>query len=128
MLGGLFLLLWLDDAAQRWTRHWMESRYAAFRGGMGGIGLLGLLAIILPPATDELATLLAAERVRPYRFIAACGSSLLLLHAFLTQFPPFQPVAASSLAFIIVFIMLLAALRRAWVRETQEAISKMAGT
>jgi phosphatidate cytidylyltransferase len=53
---------------------------------------------------------------------------LLILHAFLTQFPPFQKIAASTLAFIIVFIMLFAALRRAWARQTQEAILKMAGT
>src|SRR5207249_3597488 len=72
--------------------------------------------------------LFTAERIRPYRIIAALGSTLLILHAFLTQFPPFQPIAASTLAFIIVFIMLLAALRRAWVKETQEAILKMAGT
>jgi len=130
MLAALFLLLWLDDAAQRWTRPWMETRYRAqgFRGGIGGIGILLLLAIVLPLATQELAILFTAERVRPYRFIATVGSSLLTLHAFLTQFPPFQPIAASSLAFIIVFIMLFSALRRAWIRETQEAIVKMAGT
>ena len=130
MLLGLFLLLWLDDQAQRWTRHWMESRYASenFRGGVGGLGLLILLAIILPLAVREVATLFAAERVRPYRFIAAVGSSLLILHAFLTQFPPFQIIAASSFAFIIVFIMLSAALRRAWGGQTQETIAHMAGT
>jgi len=32
------------------------------------------------------------------------------------------------LAFIIVFTMLLAAVRRAWMRQTQEAITHMAGT
>ena len=37
-------------------------------------------------------------------------------------------MAASTLAFIIVFIPLLAALRRAWVKQTQEAITAMAGT
>jgi phosphatidate cytidylyltransferase len=130
MLAGLFLLLWLDSEAQRWTRSWMETRYAAenFRGGIGGIGILVLLAIISPLAVDELATLFAAEQVRPYRGLAAIGSSLLILHAFLTQFPPFQAIAASSFAFIIVFIMLLAALRRAWSRQTQKAIHAMAGT
>ena len=127
MLGALFLLLWLDDAAQRWTREWMQTRFGG-RGGVGGLGLLVLLAIILPLAVREIAVLFTAERIRPYRFIAAAGSSLLILHAFLTQFPPFQPIAASCLAFIIVFIMLFAALRRAWVREPQEAILKMAGT
>ena len=130
MLAGLFLNLWFDDAAQRWTRPWMEERYRAqgFRGGIGGIGILLLLSIVLPLATQELAVLFTAERVRPYRFTATVGSSLLVLHAFLTQFPPFQPIAASSLAFIIAFIMLFSALRRAWVKETQEAILKMAGT
>jgi phosphatidate cytidylyltransferase len=130
MLGGLFLILWLDDAAQLWTRGWMEARYRdqGFRGGIGGIGILLLLAILMPFATQELAVLFTAERVRPYRFISAVGSSLLVLHAFLTQFPPFQPIAASSLAFIIAFIMLVSALRRAWVKESQEAILKMAGT
>jgi phosphatidate cytidylyltransferase len=130
MLGGLFLLLWLDDAAQRWTRAWMEERYRAqgFRGGIGGIGLFVLLALIMPIAVQEIAVLFTAERIRPYRILAAAGSSLLVLHAFLTQFPPFQPIATSTLAFIIVFIMLLAALRRAWAKETQEAILKMAGT
>src|SRR5438034_1320600 len=103
MLAALFLLLWLDSEAQRRTRPWMETHFAAehFRGGIGGIGLLVLLAVVLPIATGELATLFAAERVKPYRFIAAVGSTLLALHAFLTQFPPFQPVAASSFAFII---------------------------
>jgi phosphatidate cytidylyltransferase len=37
-------------------------------------------------------------------------------------------VSASTLAFIIVSIPLLAALRRAWVKQTQEAITTMAGT
>jgi len=130
MLAGLFLLLWLDDAAQRWTRDWMESRYAAenFRGGVGGIGLLVLLAIILPLAVSEIAVLFTAERVRPYRFIAAAGSWALICHAFLTQFPPFQKIAASTMAFIIVFIMLFAALRRAIMKQTQDAIVHMAGT
>src|SRR3954452_20019027 len=124
MLAGLGLVLWFDDWAQYTTRDWMQQRYAIeqLRGGAGGIGLMILLAVILPIATRELATLFTAERVRPYRFIAGAGSALLVMHAFLTQFPPFQPIAASALAFIIVFIMLLAALRRAWRRETQDAI------
>jgi phosphatidate cytidylyltransferase len=127
MLGGLFLLLWLDDAIQKWTRPWMKQRYGV-EGGIGGVGFLIVLAVILPFAVQEIALLFTAERIRPYRLIAAAGASLLVLHAFLTQFPPFQPIAASSLAFIIVFIMLFAALRRAWVRQTHEAILKMAGT
>ena len=127
MLGGLFLLLWLDDAIQRWTRGWMKEHYDVV-GGIGGVGVLVLLAIIMPFAVQEIAVLFTAERIRPYRLIAATGASLLVLHAWLTQFPPFQRIATSSLAFIIVFIMLFAALRRAWIKETQEAILKMAGT
>jgi phosphatidate cytidylyltransferase len=130
MLAALFLLLWLDDAIQRWTRPWMERRYGHvdYAGGIGGVGLVILLFFICPIAVQEITVLFTAERVRPYRVIAAVGSSLLVVHAFLTQFPPFRPIAASSLAFIIVFIMLAAALRRAWMKETQEAILRMAGT
>src|SRR5439155_20646861 len=127
MLGGLFLLLWLDDEAQRWTRHWMEQHFSV-RGGIGGLGLLVALFLVNPIATQEIAVLFTAERIRPYRFITAIGSAALISHAFLTHFPPFQKIAASSLAFIIVFIMRFAALRRAWMKETQEAILKMAGT
>ena len=130
MLAGLFLLLWLDHAAQRWTQPWMQSRYGAYgvTEGVGGIGLMILLAMIMPIATHEIAILFTAEQIRPYRIISAAGSSALILHAFLTQFPPFQRIAASSFAFIIVFIMLAAALRRAIKKQTQEAILKMAGT
>ena len=35
---------------------------------------------------------------------------------------------SSVIAFIVVCVMLLAALRRAWGRQTQEAITHMAGT
>jgi phosphatidate cytidylyltransferase len=87
-----------------------------------------LLAVVMPFAVQEIAILFTAERIRPYRAIAAVGASCLVLHAFLTQFPPFQHISTSALAFIIVFIMLFAALRRAWLKETQEAILKMAGT
>ena len=108
----------------------MQARYASesFRGGVGGVGILILLAIILPIATQELSILFTAERVRPYRLLAAMGSGLLILHAFLTQFPPFRPIAASAFAFIIVFIMMLAALRRAMRKQTQDSITAMAGT
>src|SRR5215211_6520652 len=119
MLGGLFLLLWVDDLAELWTKGWMKQRYGVSQG-VGGIGLLVLLALIMPIAVQEIAVLFTAERIRPYRLFAAIGSSLLIVHAFLTQFPPFQKIAASSLAFVIVFIMLAAALRRAWIKETQE--------
>ena len=127
MLAGLALILWLDHAAEGWTRGWMLHRYGVDRG-VCGIGLMALLLLVVPPATIELATLFAAERVRPYRFISAAGSWALIVHAFLTQFPPFKPIAASTLAFIVVFVMLFAALRRAWGKQTQEAIVHMAGT
>ncbi len=131
MLAGLGLILWLDHAAEGWTRAWMLQRYGVEHGidrGVCGIGVMALLLLVVPPATIELATLFAAERVRPYRFISAAGSWALIVHAFLTQFPPFQPIAASTLAFIVVFVMLFAALRRAWGKQTQEAIIRMAGT
>ena len=64
----------------------------------------------------------------PYRLLAAVGSGLVVVHAFCTQFAWFQPVAASSLAFIVVFVMIAAALLRAWDRQTSEAIVRMAGT
>jgi phosphatidate cytidylyltransferase len=134
MLAGLALVLALDHFIQQWTHNWMQSTFKSYekqydvRHGIGGVGILLLLVIILPSATTELATLFAAERVRPFRFISAVGSGALIVHAFLTQFPPFQPVAASTLAFIIVSIPLLAALRRAWVKQTQDAITAMAGT
>jgi phosphatidate cytidylyltransferase len=127
MLLGLFLLLWVDDAAQMWTRGWMEGRFDV-RGGVGGIGLMIILIMIMPIAVQEIAVLFTAERIRPYRSFAAAGCTALMLHAFLTQFPPFQKIAASALAFIIVFIMLSAALRRAWGKESHDAILKIAGT
>jgi phosphatidate cytidylyltransferase len=134
MLVTLVALLWFDHQAQAWTRsaginHVQRSdKTIGPAVGVGGIGLLIVLCIVLPPATVELATLFAAERIRPYRFIAALGSGLLILHAFCTQFRKFQLYATSVLAFIIVFTMLLAALRRAWMRQPQEAITHMAGT
>jgi phosphatidate cytidylyltransferase len=107
--------LWLDNAAQGWTH-------------IGGVGLVILLLIILPTATAEIGTLFTAERVRPYRSLSAVGSGLLVLHAFATQFEKFRPIAASTMAFIIVFVMLAAALLRALDRQTEDAIHRMAGT
>jgi phosphatidate cytidylyltransferase len=115
MLIALGAVLWLDWYLQK-------------RTGISGIGILALLLVMLPPAALELAHLLTAENVRPYRFITIVGSGLLALHAFLTQFSRFRPIAASTLAFIIVFVMLFAALRRAWARQSQQAIVRMAGT
>lgn len=119
---AILLLLWLDHHAQIWT---ISERTPH---GIAGIGLLALLWLILPPATIELATLFAAERVKPYRFIASIGSTLLVTHAWGMQFPAFQKIAAPALAFVIVFVMLFAALRRAWVKQTENAIVHMAGT
>ena len=124
MLAALFGLLWLDWFVQSRTRHLDPSLPA----GIGGVGIVVLLLIILPVATIELATLFAAERVRPYRFISMAGSGMLVLHAFATQFDVFKPIATSTLAFIIVFVMLFAALQRALLKQTQEAITHMAGT
>ncbi len=125
MLGALFLLLWLDSYAQRWTAlHHPEWR----EGGVGGVGLMIILCFVLPIATVELAQLFAAEQIRPYRSVSILGTGLLVVHAFITQFPRFKDIAASTLAFIVVFVPLLAALRRAARKETQEAIVRMAGT
>jgi phosphatidate cytidylyltransferase len=128
MLACLLGLLFLDSWIERWTapKGWVHDAGRTY--GVGGVGLLLTLLIILPPAVIELATLFAAERVQPYRLIAATGAGSLAIHAFLTQFDWFQPIGASVLAFIIVLTMLGAALRRAWVQQTQEAIHHMAGT
>ena len=111
MLG----ILWLDYAVERWS-------------GVKGAGVTLLLLIVLPLATRELATLFAAEHVRPFRVIAAAGSWLLTLHAFATQFHAFKPIATSAYAAVVVGVMLMAALLRAFHRQTQDAIVHMAGT
>lgn len=126
MLAGLFLLLWLDYKAQHWTMG--AYQYRGEDRGLAGLGVLTLLLIAMPAAVVELAHLFTAERVKPYRLIAAFGSAALLFHAFATQFPRFQPIAASTLAFIIVFVMLGAAAARASQRQSQDAIVHMAGT
>ncbi|MDB5172459.1 MAG: hypothetical protein JWO87_2476 [Phycisphaerales bacterium] len=129
MLGGLFLLLWLDHATERWTREpFARATHNPNHAGIQGLGLLVLLILMLPLATRELAVLFTAENVRPYRIISALGSGALAFHAFLTQFDWFRVVAASTLAFIVVFVMIAAALRRAWSRQAQDAIVSMAGT
>jgi phosphatidate cytidylyltransferase len=131
MLAALLALLWFDQSAQVLTQSWGWNHLRSETGpaaGIGGIGVLAVLLVLLPTATVELATLFAAERVKPYRLIAALGSGLLVTHAFCTQFRKFQVYSTSALAFIIVFTMLLTALRRAWGQRTQEAITHMAGT
>src|SRR5690348_6395557 len=107
MLAGLFGLLWFDHMIQQWTRS------ERMHNGVGGVGLLILLLLLCPLATYELATLFAAEKVKPYRFISSFGTTLLLVHGFATQFKWFQHIAASTLMFIVVFVVLFAALSRA---------------
>ncbi|MGC4032451.1 MAG: phosphatidate cytidylyltransferase [Tepidisphaeraceae bacterium] len=128
MLLGLFIVFFLDHAVQKWTLDWVIVGEQKHRIGVGGVGFLLLFLFILPIATVELAKLFTAESVRPYRVLSAFGSASLVIHAFLTQFDWFKPYAASSLAFIVVGVMLLAALLRAIDRQTQEAIHRMAGT
>ena len=123
MLAGLFGLLALDHYVQKWT-----GTPDVPGSGVAGVGLVALLLLILPIATAEVATLFTAEAVRPYRGLSAVASGLLVAHAFCTQFYGFRHVAASSLAFIVVFVMLAAALARALDRETEGAIHRMAGT
>lgn len=122
MLAALLALLYLDYAVQ-------QSTVETFKPyGLAGVGILILLIFLLPLATSEVGHLFVAEQIRPYRFLAALGSGLLAIHGFLTQFPWFQHIATSTLAFIIVFTMILAAIRRASGKETQQAITHMAGT
>ncbi|MDP9175391.1 MAG: phosphatidate cytidylyltransferase [Planctomycetota bacterium] len=127
MLAGLLFLLYLDYWIEKATQGWVEIPSQKSRG-VAGVGVTILLMLLLPLAVTEMARLLTAENVRPYRFIAALGCGLLIVHAFFTQFPWFQHISTSTMAFIIVFVMLLAALRRASQRQTQEAITHMAGT
>jgi phosphatidate cytidylyltransferase len=126
MLAALWGILDFDRRIERWTPGWVVT--PAGRFGLSGVGIFLMLMLLLPLATQELATLLAREKVKPYKIIAGTGSGMLTLHAFLTQFRWFQPIAASTLAFVLVLVMILAALRRAWGRHTNEAITHMAGT
>jgi phosphatidate cytidylyltransferase len=130
MLAALLALLYLDYWVEQNTQGWVKrpNLVPPQSYGLGGVGLLLALIFLLPLATTEVARLFVAEQIRPYRFLAGLGSGLLAIHAFLTQFPWFQHIATSTLAFIIVFIMILAAIRRASGRHTEEAITHMAGT
>lgn len=127
MLAGLILLLWLDHAVEVWSYGWAVRTFDIDHG-IGGVGLMILLIIVLPLGVVELARLFTAENVRPYRFIASTACAALMLHAFLTQFPRFKVISTSVLAFIVVFVMLFAALRRARERQASDAIVRMAGT
>ena len=126
MLAALVGLLALDYYVELRTRG-MFSFLPADRG-VAGTGLLLAMLAILPPATVELAALFSAVQVRPYRIIAGIGCNILVIHAFATQFPAFERIGTSSLALILVLVMFFAALRRAWLRQVQDAIHHMAGT
>jgi len=134
MLIGLLVCLWLDRQVEVWTDsadrpggvglvHNAEGDF-----GLAGTGILAMMIVILPIGTIELVRLLSAERITPYKSIAVAGTTLLSLHAFMTQFGFFQPMAASSLALIIVAVMIAAALRQAWHRQAHQAMAHMAGT
>jgi len=129
MMAALLALLWLDHLAEQWTRGWGGRIGADTQpAGIAGLGLLVLLIGLLPAAILELARLFTATHVQPSRLLASLGAAALVVHAFLTQFAAFQPVAASTLAMIVVGVMLLAALKRAWSRQSEGAILQMAGT
>jgi len=134
MLLSLFGLLFLDWWVQKYTTELGWNVIVGSDGvttrvaGIAGVGVLLILLIALPFAVTELATLFAAERVKPYRMIAAIGAGAMLLHAFCMQFRKFQLYSTSVLALIIVMVMLLAAFRRAMAKQSSEAITHMAGT
>lgn len=115
MLGALLGVLLLDHYLELWT-------------GYKGIGIFFLLMVVLPIGAFELATLFAHKNSKPYRFISIAAIFSLLTHAFLSQFPRFEAVGSSSLAFIIMGTMFFAALRLAVVRQIENAIPVMAGT
>ena len=127
MMAALLLMFWADNWIEVHTRGWVVGPRGATYG-LSGVGIFLALMLVLPLGCRELATLFAAEKVKPYRLIAAGGTGLLTLHAFLTQFSWFQPVATTTLALCLVLVMILSALRRAWGQQTQEAITHMAGT
>jgi phosphatidate cytidylyltransferase len=130
MLAALGGLLYFDYWVEKATAGRIDHSILRPAPGQGiaGAGVAILLLVLLPLGTVEMAQLLTAEHVRPYRGLAAFGSSLLVLHGLLTQFPWFQHIAASTLAFIVVLTMVFAAARRAGAGHTQEAITRMAGT
>ena len=115
MLGGLLAILLLDHLVER-------------RTGVKGAGVLLILLPVVPLATLELARLFTAKNARPFRVIAAVGGVALVVHAFCTQFDDFKPIAASTLAFLVAAVPLASALRKVFLRQTQEAILSMAGT
>src|SRR5208282_5848385 len=98
MLAGLLGTLYFDYWVEKKTAgHLDHSILHPVPGqGLAGAGVAILLLVLLPLSTVEMAQLLTAERVRPYRTLAAFGSGMLVLHGFLTQFPWFQHIAAST--------------------------------
>lgn len=127
MLAVLLGILYLDWAIERWTADWAPHALNTI-GGLKGTGVLVLMMLIVPPAITELTRLFAATHVTPFRTISTVGSLLLLGHGFATQFPDFKPIATSTLAFIIVGVMIFAALRRAAMKQVDESVVAMAGT
>lgn len=123
MLAGLLGILILDHYVQAWTVGWGGAAR-----GVKGVGILVLLGMLLPLAAVELARLFGAKHARPFRFIAASMIAGLVFHGWLTQFEWFKPVAASSLAFIVVGTMIFAALRLGVMKQVEDAIPVMAGT
>ncbi len=93
-----------------------------------GLGILTVLLLLVPLANIELARLFTATNARPFRFIASLGGAAIVLHAFLTQFEGFKPIATSTLAFIMAAVPLASALRKVALRQTEQAILSMAGT
>jgi phosphatidate cytidylyltransferase len=130
MLAALLATLYLDYKIEKSTVGWIRVPIDGeiYERGVAGVGLFLLLMVMLPMGVTELAQLFTAENVRPYRAIAAVGSGSLVVHAFLTQFTWFQHISTSTLMFIVVLVMIMAAVRLASHRQTEQAITRMAGT
>ena len=96
--------------------------------GVHGVGIVVILLVTLPLGVVELAPLLAARQVKPYRIIAAVGVVGLIVHAFATQFPAFAVYATPAVVLLVVLTMVGSALRIALGRTTDLAIVSMAGT
>jgi phosphatidate cytidylyltransferase len=123
ILGAAVIgILFLDHYIERWTTS------TQLPNGLRGVGITVMLMLIVPLAVRELAILFAAKHAKPYRVITSFGCGLLLLHAFLMQFPFFEKYSTPSLALIIVGGMLTAAYQRALLKKSEDAIVVMAGT
>ncbi len=123
ILGAAVIgILVLDYYVEVWTRS------DQLPNGLRGAGITVLLMLIVPLAVRELAVLFAAKHAKPYRVITTMGCGLLLLHAFMMQFPFFDRYSTPSLALIVVGGMLTAAYQRALLKKSEDAIVVMAGT